>query len=227
MEMVRESSGADTRAMPLAPDERQLLDALRAGDEAAFVGLVARYQPALLRLALVFVPSRAVAEEVVQDTWVGVIQGLGRFEGRSSLKTWIFRILTNRARTRGEREGRSVAFADLAAAEAGAGEPTVEPSAFWPADHPQWANGWVAYPRPWERSPEEQSLSGELQAVIRGAIEALAPTQRTVITLRDIEGWTADEVCNALEISETNQRVLLHRARARVRAAIEGYQHGA
>lgn len=227
MESARESSGADAQAPPLADDERRLLDALRAGDEAAFAGLVVRYQPALLRLAMAFVSSRAIAEEVVQDTWVGVIEGLGRFEGRSSLKTWIFRILTNRARSRGEREGRSIAFADLAASEARAHEPAVDPSAFWPADHPRWGNGWVAYPRPWDRGPEDQALSGELQRVIRSAIEALAPTQRTVITLRDIEGWTAADVCNALEITETNQRVLLHRARARVRAAIERYQQGA
>ena len=129
-------------------DEQELLDGLCRGDERAFVTLLARYHGPLLRLALLYVPSRAVAEEVVQETWLGVLQGLGRFEGRASLKTWIFRILVNRARTRGEREGRSVAFSDLISAELGGSEPTVEPDQFWPADHPLWANIWVSYPRP-------------------------------------------------------------------------------
>jgi RNA polymerase sigma-70 factor (ECF subfamily) len=202
----------------------QLLEALRRGDETAFVRLVTRYQPMMLRLAMVFVSSRAVAEEVVQDAWVGVIQGLPRFESRSSLKTWIFRILANRARTRGEREGRSLPFADLAAAEGARDDPAVDPSAFWPADHPQWPNGWVSYPTRWEHLPEAQALTAELRAVIRQAIDALPPTQRTVITMRDVGGWASEEVCNVLGISESNQRVLLHRARAKVRRAIEQYQ---
>jgi RNA polymerase sigma-70 factor (ECF subfamily) len=209
--------------MALSVDDQQLVAALRRGDEAAFMELVDRYQAALLRVAMTFVGRRAVAEEVVQDTWVGVIQGLERFAGRSSLKTWIFRILLNRARTRGERESRTIPFADLVSAEAGGDEPAVDPMSFWPADHPQWANVWVEYPRQWQQMPEERALSTELQQVIREAVDALPPTQRTVITLRDIEGWSSEEVCNALEVSETNQRVLLHRARAKVRAAVERY----
>ncbi|HWQ15490.1 MAG TPA: sigma-70 family RNA polymerase sigma factor [Roseiflexaceae bacterium] len=229
MEMVREPAedpggGRPAGGPTLSAEDAQLLEALRAGDEAAFARLVARYQPMMLRLALVFVPSRAVAEEVVQDAWIGVLQGLRRFEGRSSLKTWMFRILTNRARTRGEREGRTLSFADLAAAETEHDEPAVDPGAFWPPDHPQWPNGWVSYPARWDHLPEDRALSAELQAVIREAIDALPPSQRTVITMRDVGGWASDEVCNALGISESNQRVLLHRARVKVRRAIEQYQ---
>ena len=212
-------------ALPGAPesDEAQLVEALRRGDEAAFVMLVTRYQGPLLRLALMFVSNRAAAEEVVQETWLGVIRGLKTFEGRSSLKTWIYRILTNRARTRGEREGRSIPFADLAGAESRRDEPAVDPSEFWPADHAEWANGWVSYPQRWEPLPEDRMLAGELRAQIQLAIDALPPTQRTVITMRDIDGFSSDDVCNVLGISESNQRVLLHRARAKVRDAIAGY----
>jgi RNA polymerase sigma-70 factor, ECF subfamily len=210
----------------LSAEDQQLLEALRRGDEAAFARLVTSYQSALTRLALTFVGERSVAEEVVQDTWVAVLQGLDRFAGRSSLKTWIFRILMNRARTRGAREGRSVPFADLAATE-DAGAPSIDPSAFWPPDHPQRPGAWVSYPRPWSRTPESSALDGELQRVIRDAVDALPPAQRTVLTLRDIAGWDSDEVCNELAITETNQRVLLHRGRAKVRAAVARYQQDA
>jgi RNA polymerase sigma-70 factor (ECF subfamily) len=212
-----------TMTLPSNADELRLVDSLRAGDESAFETLIARYHNQLLRLAMLYVSSRAVAEDVVQETWLGVLQGLARFEGRSSLKTWIFRILTNRARTRGQREGRSVAFSDLAIAEAGSGETSVDADQFWPADHPAWANGWVSYPRNWNELPEERLLSRELLARVQAAIAALPPIQREVITLRDVEGWTSQEVCNVLEITETNQRVLLHRARAKVRRDIEQY----
>lgn len=208
---------------PASADELQLIAALRAGDEAAFVTLVDRYHSMLLRLALMYVHSRAVAEEVVQETWLGVLQGLARFEGRSSLKTWIFRILTNRAKTRGQREGRSIAFSDLASAEAGLAETSVDPDQFWPADHPAWANIWVSYPRSWNELPEERLVARETLAKLRAAIAALPPAQREVITLRDIEGWSSEEICNMLIITETNQRVLLHRARAKVRRALEQY----
>ncbi len=196
--MDAESSAPGTRLA--SPDEQELLDGLCRGDERAFVTLLARYHGPLLRLALLYVPSRAVAEEVVQETWLGVLQGLGRFEGRASLKTWIFRILVNRARTRGEREGRSVAFSDLISAELEGSEPTVEPDQFWPADHPQWANIWVSYPRPLPSLPEEQALARELRGYIHRAIAALPPVQRQVITLRDVEGWGADEVCGLLAL---------------------------
>jgi RNA polymerase sigma-70 factor, ECF subfamily len=217
---------ADTESQPgtrTYSDDARLLAALRAGDEAAFETLINRYHGPLLRLAQLYVPSRAIAEEVVQETWIGVLKGLGTFEGRSSLKTWIFHILLNRARTRGKREGRSVSFSDLATAEDDLDEPTLDPSRFWPADHPQWANIWVSYPRTWENLPEERLLSRETFERIRAAIDALPPTQREVITLRDIDGWSSEDVCNVLEVSETNQRVLLHRARAKVRRVLEQY----
>jgi RNA polymerase sigma-70 factor (ECF subfamily) len=204
-------------------DDQRLVDSLRAGDESAFEMLIERYHAPLLRLAMFYVPSRAVAEDVVQETWLAVLQGLARFEGRSSLKTWIFRILANRARTRGQREGRSVAFSDLATAEAGASELSVDADQFWPADHPSWANIWVSYPRNWNELPEDRLLSRETLDRVEAAIAALPPSQREVIRLRDVEGWSSEEVCNVLEISESNQRVLLHRARAKVRRDVEQY----
>ncbi len=171
----------------------------------------------LLRVARMYVPSTAVAEEVVQETWIGVLNGIDRFEGRSSLKTWIFRILANIAKTRGERERRSVPFSS--AARAAADEPSVDPDRFLPASDER-ARAWAIGPIPWP-GPEESLLSGETRDVILDAIEKLPPAQREVITLRDVDGWTSEEVRNALEISETNQRVLLHRARSKVRGAIE------
>jgi RNA polymerase sigma-70 factor (ECF subfamily) len=225
------SSWVDQESVPMtaivqtaaSADDQRLVESLRAGDQSAFEMLIDRYHNPLLRLAMFYVPSRAVAEEVVQETWLGVLQGLARFEGRSSLKTWIFRILTNRARTRGQREGRSVAFSDLAVAEAGSGELSVDADQFWPADHPTWANVWVSYPRNWNELPEDRLLARETLARVQAAIAALPPSQREVIRLRDVEGWTSEEVCNVLEITETNQRVLLHRARAKVRRDVEQY----
>ena len=198
-------------------DERDLLEALRSGDEAAFMVLVERYGPSMLRVARTFVPTQAIAEEVVQDAWLGVLRGLDRFERRSSLKTWIFRILTNVAKTRGERESRSVPFSSLAAA--GPDEPAVDPSRF---DPPQGARGvWAAPPASWEDVPEERLVAQETLALVGEAIATLPAQQRTVITLRDVEGWSSDEVRNVLQISETNQRVLLHRARSKIRRALE------
>ena len=206
-------------------EEAQLIAALRAGDEAAFERLIDQYHSSLLRLAMMYVSSRAVAEDVVQETWVGVLQGLSRFEGRSSLKTWIFRILTNRAKTRGQREHRSVPFSALGGADDEADEPAVDPARFKPA-HDPGAGWWVSYPRSWEHEPEDRLLNQETQGVLRRAIEALPANQREVITLRDIEGWSSEEVCNILEITETNQRVLLHRARSKARRALEQYLDG-
>jgi RNA polymerase sigma-70 factor (ECF subfamily) len=189
-------------------EELQLVEALRAGDERAFEQLIRMYQASLIRVAQMYVSSRAVAEEVVQETWLAVLNSIGRFEGRSSLKTWIFRIVANRAKTRGEREGRTVPFSSL-----GPSEPAVEGERF---EHGLWASP----PPDW---PEERLLGEETQQVIENAIELLPDMQRAVITLRDIQGWSADEVRNALELSETNQRVLLHRARSKVRRALEEY----
>jgi RNA polymerase sigma-70 factor, ECF subfamily len=204
-------------------DEPRLIEALRAGDEAAFATLLDTYTPPLLRLAMVFVSERAVAEEVVQETWLGVLQGIDRFEGRSSLKTWLFRILTNIAKTRGARESRSLPFSALAESESQAFEPAVDPNRFLPPDHERWPRHWQVAPQTWGEHPEERLVSSETQAVIHAAIEKLPPAQGAVIQLRDVEGWSAEEVCNILVISETNQRVLLHRARSKVRRALELY----
>jgi RNA polymerase sigma-70 factor (ECF subfamily) len=198
-------------------DEQALVELLRQRDEAAFAQLVDRYGGAMLRVASLYVGTRAVAEEVVQETWLAVLQGIDRFEQRSSLKTWLFRILTNRAKTRGARERRTVPFAALE----GDG-PSVDPDRFRPEDDP-FPGHWQGYPQRWEDQPEARLVASETRAHIASAIDALPETQRTVITLRDVEGWSSEEVCNALELSETNQRVLLHRARSKVRQALEDY----
>jgi RNA polymerase sigma-70 factor, ECF subfamily len=207
--------------MAAAHDDSELVAGLRAGDERAIAALVDRHSAAMLRVAQAYVPSRAVAEEVVQETWIAVMRGIDGFEGRSSLKTWIFRILTNAALRGGSRERRSVPFAALAAAE-DTDAPPVDPERFLPADHHLFPGHWLIAPAPWP-TPEEGLLSGETRAVIVAAIDELPKAQRTVIALRDVEGWSSDEVSEALDISPGNQRVLLHRARARVRAAIESY----
>jgi RNA polymerase sigma-70 factor (ECF subfamily) len=203
-------------------DELELVARLRAGDEGAFETMIDRYHRSLLRMALLYVPSRAIAEEVVQETWLGVLQGLSRFEGRSSLKTWIFRILTNRARTRGQREGRSIPFSAVWSPESDTAEPAVEAERFAPPER-EWAGHWVSRPHNWDALPEERLLGRETRAQIQRAIDALPGSQREVITLRDVEGWNSEEVCNILSISETNQRVLLHRARSKVRRTLEQY----
>jgi RNA polymerase sigma-70 factor, ECF subfamily len=204
-------------------DDGDFLERLRAGDEAAFSELVARYSGSLLRVVRTYVPSAAVAEEVVQETWLGVLAGLDGFEGRSSLRTWLFQIALNRARTRGSRERRTVPFASLAESEAGEDHPSVAPERFLGPDHDRWPHHWATPPQRWEEQPDRHLESEETLARVHAAIAQLPPAQRTVITLRDIEGWESSEVCNALEISETNQRVLLHRARSRVRADLEAY----
>ena len=185
--------------------------------------LVNRYQSSLVRIALFYVRNRAVAEEVVQETWVGVLQGIGRFEGRSSLKTWIFSILTNRAKTRGQQEGRHLSFSSLCAQDCASSEQALGPERFLPADHSQWPDHWALPPQSWGESPEKQLLARETKSYLLQAVYALPETQREVIRLRDIEQWTSEEVCNILGISETNQRVLLHRARSRVRRNLESY----
>lgn len=204
-------------------NEAELVEALRRRDEAAFVRLVERYQGSLLRLAMVYSPSRAVAEEVVQDAWLGVLQGIEGFEGRSSFKTWLFRILVNRARTRAQREGRTVPFSALFDPDAEPGEPAVPLERFRGAADPRAPFHWAVPPRSWGESPEDEMLSREVLELVERTIATLPPAQREVITLRDVEGWTPAEVCNVLEISDSNQRVLLHRARSKVRAALERY----
>ena len=208
--------------MKVATGDAALIEALRRGDEAAFATLIDTYSSSLLRVGRAYVGSRAVAEEVVQETWLGVLRGLDRFEGRSSLKTWIFKILTNIASTRAASERRSVPFSSLADRETEEDGAAIDPERFLPADHDRWPNHWALGPTAWP-SPEGGLMSGEMRRLIREAVETLPPAQRAVVSLRDIEGWPADEVCAALEISEGNQRVLLHRARANVRTALEGY----
>ena len=204
-------------------DEAVLVKALQAGDEATFRALVRRYHPALVRLARASVASQAVAEEVAQDTWLAVIRGIGRFEGRSSLKTWVFRILVNQARARGTREQRTVPMSSWAGG--GDGEPAVDPDRFVPEGR-RWAGHWSDPPVPWRDLPAEHLAGEETMAVVAQAIEGLPDRQRQVMTLRDVEGWSALEVCDLLELTEGNQRVLLHRARSRVRAVLEARLEG-
>jgi RNA polymerase sigma-70 factor, ECF subfamily len=199
--------------------DAQLVAALRAGDEEAFRALVRDWHSSLLRVAQIFVPTRALGEEVVQDTWLRVLGALDRFEGRSSLKTWVFRILVNTAKTRAQREGRVIPFSSLHDPSR-VPEAAVEPERFLPDGHERFPGGWSAPPRP---LPEENLIAAETRREIATAIDALPANQRAVISLRDVEGWSSDEVRNALDISEVNQRVLLHRARAKVRRALEDY----
>jgi len=200
--------------------DAKLVDALLAGDEKAFGLVVNRYNRAMIRLAMAYVPSRAVAEEVAQDAWLAMVQGLSGFKGQSSLKTWLFGILLNRAKTKGHRERRSVAFS------------TLQPA----SEAPRKEYDWMILKElisdrltpAWGRStsgvsPEDQALGTELRLCLEEAISTLPPAQRAVIVLRDVEGWSSGEVCDLLGITPENQRVRLHRARLRVRSAVEAY----
>jgi RNA polymerase sigma-70 factor (ECF subfamily) len=192
-----------------------LVEALRRGDEKAFAALVDRYHSSLQRLAMSYVATREQAEDVVQETWLGVLNGISRFEGRSSLKTWIFRILVNRAKTKGVRERRSVPFSSLEG-DGDDNHPSVDPSRFQ-------EGAWSAPPESWEGIPEDRLLSGETRMVVEEAVALLPPMQRAVITLRDVRGFTAQEARQVLDLTEANQRVLLHRARSKVRGRLEEY----
>ncbi len=203
-------------------DDARLVAALRRGDEDAFTWLVQSHHQALIRYARVFVRDAEVAQEVVQETWLGVIRGIEAFEGRSSVRTWIFHILANRARTRGVRESRSVPFSSLLAQELGDDAPAVDADRFLPADAPRWPGHWAIAPEPWN-APEARLLAAETRRVVDEAIAALPSVQREVITLRDVAGMDADDVCRTMEITDGNQRVLLHRARSRVRRALDAY----
>lgn len=206
-----------------ADEDGELFAGLKRGEEAAFVRLVQRYQRPLLRLAIVYCRNLAIAEEIVQDTWLGVIRGIGRFEERAAFKTWLFQILVNRARSRAAQEGRAVSFSSLNEEAEAPDEPAVPPERFRGADD-KWANNWAIPPQPWISGGEASDarlLAGETMELIQRAISTLPPAQQQVITLRDVEGWPSEDVCNVLMISETNQRVLLHRARSRVRALLE------
>jgi RNA polymerase sigma-70 factor, ECF subfamily len=200
-------------------DDRRIIAGLRAGDEAVFAEMVDKYHGSLVRVAMRYVPSRAVAEEVVQDTWIGVIEGIDRFEGRSSVKTWLYRILIYRARARGERERRTVPMSALVDDDA---SPAVPTERFRGSDA-LWAGHWATPPRRWDGDAEDRVLAGEAKAVIDAALARLPAKQRDVMVLRDLSDFSSAEVCDLLDVTEANERVLLHRARSRVRAALEEY----
>jgi RNA polymerase sigma-70 factor (ECF subfamily) len=203
-------------------DDEELVRGLRAGDEEAFMAVVRRYNALMLHVALGYVRTQAVAEDVVQETWCAVLAGIDGFEGRATLKTWIMRILANRAKTRGQREARCVPFSSLGGQEDDDGS-AVDADRFLPADHPRYPGGWSAAPATWSHVPDERLLAAEVRDQIRAAVAELPARQRAVIALRDIEGWSPEEVCDRLDLSEGNQRVLLHRARSHVRADLERY----
>ena len=194
--------------------EERLVAGLRAGDESAFGELIDAYGDSMLRIASGVVSSHAVAEEVVQETWLAVFNGVHRFQGRSSLRTWIFRILMNTASTQRARDARIVPFSDLGP-DLPDSEPVVDPERFLSA------GDWSIPPRPWQTDPESRLLAAETLQVVQNTLDMLPAGQRAVVTLRDVMGWTPEEVSEALDISRGNQRVLLHRARSRLRAALE------
>ena len=197
-------------------DDDALLDALRNGAEEVFCQLVGSWSGIMLRVALAHVGNRASAEEVVQEAWLTVVRTLDRFERRSTLRTWVLGIVVNLARSRARSDRRSLG-SPLEAEDA-----AVDPVRFLSADHPRWPRHWATEPKPWH-TPEDDLLAGEAKRVLLDAIDALPPAQREVLVLRDLEGVAAAEVCNILGLTDTNQRVLLHRARSRVRASLERY----
>lgn len=209
----------EVKAAPPFPPDEVLVVRLRDRDEAAFALMVDAWSAGMLRLARTFVSTNDSAEEVVQETWLAVIAGIGKFEGRSALRTWVYRILINTAKRRGKRESYTVPVSSLG--------PTVDPERFQGPDEP-FPGHWREFPAPWPQlsaspSPEQEALAGEVQAQVAAALALLPERQRMVITLRDVEGYDSDEVCSILDISAGNQRVLLHRARAFVRGQLEEY----
>jgi len=204
--------------------EAELLAALRSGDENAFGALVDAYGAAMRRVALAFVRSSAAADDVVQEAWLGALRGLDGFEGRSALRTWLLRIVANIARTHAVREARTVPFSALDFAPDSDTDrgPAFSPDRFQGPDA-QYPGRWVSFPASWPAEPDGALLSGETRELIAATIASLPDAQRVVITLRDVEGWNPAEVCSVLDVSETYQRVLLHRARTKVRAALEDY----
>jgi RNA polymerase sigma-70 factor, ECF subfamily len=231
--MPRES--AESR-LAKVPEPREALQAaigaddvlvgrLRAGDEGAFAEIVDGWSAMMLRVARSYVSTDASAEEIVQDTWMAVVRGVDAFEGRSSLRTWLFRILTNLAKTRGVREARTLPWSSLGPADPGA--PSVDPDRFRGPDD-EFPGGWtpVGSPRPWEPSPEDSALAAEIRAELSAAMARLPDRQRTVVSLRDVHGLSAEEVCEVLHLTAANQRVLLHRARSSLRGVLEDYYRG-
>lgn len=204
------------------PDE-DLVAGIRNGDDAAFMELVRRLNEMLIQIALMYVPTRAVAEEVVQETWLAVLRGIDRFEGRSSLKTWVIRILMNRAKTIGIKENRTIPFASVVRIDDDPYPGAAAPDRFRSADDPEWPFHWASPPQSWHEGPEDRLLGDEVIAVVAAAAAQLSPAQREVLLMRDVAEMSSDEVCAMLDITPGNQRVLLHRARAGVRRAIEHY----
>jgi RNA polymerase sigma-70 factor, ECF subfamily len=206
-------------------DDSELIGSLRAGDEAAFVTLVQRYNAGMIRLARIYVKDGSVAEEVAQEAWLGVLRGLEGFRARSSLKTWIFRIVLNCARSRAVREQRSIPFSAASEAMSEGAEPAVDSSRFRGPDDPYYG-GWMSFPPSWGQAPEQRVLSREVRQLIAAAVDQLPPAQREVVVMRDVQGWTSEEVCQLLHVSESNQRVLLHRGRSKLRCALAHYLAG-
>ena len=199
--------------------EAQLVQGLRSGDESVFADVVDRFTPSLLRVARSYGLTAAAAEDTVQETWLRVLKSLDGFEGRSSFRTWLYVILGNCARRRAGTERRSVSLDS----GGGALEPAVDESRFFPADHPRWAGMWTTLVDSWDTIPEERLVADETRERFRAAIDALPPRYTVVYVLRDVEGWPSEDVCALLGLTPENQRVLLHRARSRVRAALEEY----
>jgi RNA polymerase sigma-70 factor (ECF subfamily) len=208
--------GGASHGVATGDDDAALLTRLRDGDEAAFNQLVDRYYALTLHVVRSYVRTESVAEEVVQDAWIGVIQGLQRFEGRSSLKNWIVRIAINKARTRGAREARSLPFSSQVHAD----DDGIDPSVFRGPDD-AFPGHWTSYPRTWRSLPDEATVMHETLSVVREAIEALPAMQRLVLTLRDVEGWESGEIATTLGLTNSNERILLHRGRTKVRAVLE------
>ena len=202
--------------------ETKLIEDLREGRESAFEALVEQHHASMVRLARSFVASDASAEEVAQEAWIGVLRGIATFEGRSSLKRWIFAIVINRAKSRGLNESRSVPFSSFVKGEVTEAQAAVDPDRFLGPGTP-WPGHWAAPPVSWREDPEERLLQLETRTRLARALEELPPAQRAVVTLRDIAGFEAAEICNELDIGETHMRVLLHRGRSKLRAALEQY----
>ena len=214
--------GMDVQPEPAMAGEEDLVDRLRAGDAATFTSIVRAWSPAMIHVARQFVASHASAEEAVQETWLAVIKGIDRFQGRSSLRTWVFHVLANIARRQGTKESRTVPTSPVEDPDSG---PTVDPNRFRPAGD-RWAGGWRAEAAPRSWGPESATLNAEARVVLTAALAQLPQRHRMVVELRDVHGLPADEVCSILALSPANQRVLLHRARAKLREHLETYYTG-
>ncbi len=231
--MQPQASGTGTRATDVAgttvpaprvpaPDDDELVRRLRQGDERAFADVVGTWSPMMLRVARGHLSTDASCEEVVQETWLAVVRGLPGFEGRSSLRTWVFRILTNQAKTRGVREARTIPLSSWG--PGGDDAPAVDPDRFRGPDD-DFPGDWQPWGRPttWEPGPEQSAVAAEIRVLLAEALHGLPERQRTVVTLRDVHGLSSDEVSDLLGVTAANQRVLLHRGRAKVRTALESY----